>query len=224
MEIIQVAIADDEKMFADLLRQFIEKVAQISVVQVCYDGTTLLNYLSTTHHLPDVVLLDMRMPEMDGTEVLEKIRKLYPELKVIVLSSYYQRSFMGYMLKSRANAFIPKDLSPKDLVAIIERVVDHGHYFTSDQLSVMAEQISSRSPQPKFKPDEQLSDREMEVLTYICQQFTAKQIGEKLFISQSTVEGHKNNLLSKTGVKNTAGLVLYAVKNGLINPDELPLL
>ncbi|HAD97271.1 MAG TPA: DNA-binding response regulator [Cryomorphaceae bacterium] len=224
MNSIQVAIADDEKMFASLLHQFIEEFDHIHVIHVCHDGTALLEYLAQTEILPDIVMLDMRMQKMDGTKTLTVIRKHYPLLKVIMLSSYYQRTFMGFMLKSGVNAFLPKNIAPEKLVNVIEQVMERGHYFTEDQIEVMAEQISSRSPRPEFEPDSQLSQREQEVLHLICQQYTAREIGEKLFISQSTVEGHKNNLLLKTGMKNTAGLVLYAVKNNLINPEELPLL
>jgi DNA-binding NarL/FixJ family response regulator len=128
---------------------------------------------------------------------------------------------MGYMLKTGVNAFIPKEISPDFLMKVIHSVNEHGYYFSEEHVAVMRTQIAPKVPKPKLTKQEVLSERELEILKLICQQMTSQEIADKLFIARRTVEGHKGNLLLKTSVKNTAGLVIYAIQNNLINPDEL---
>lgn len=224
MSRIRLAIADDEQLFVELMVGYFGTLSQLETVCACHSGEALLHYLQTASQLPDLVLLDLRMKGMDGTDTLASIRQQFAALRVIVLSSHYKRSFMGFMLKSGANAFIPKDLKPSELVHIIDQVHRNGHYFMPDQVEVLAEQLSTRIPKPAFEAEDLLSDREKEVLRLLCQQLTAREIGEKLFVTQRTVESHKDSILSKTGMRNTAGLVVYAVKNGVIDLDDLPLI
>ena len=121
-------------------------------------------------------------------------------------------------------AFLPKEISPDRLPAIIETVYAQGCYFMPEQVGILREQISSRAPVPVTESENSLSARETEVLRLLCQQKTAKEIGEILFITQRTAEGHKNNLFVKTGVKNIAGLVIYAIQRGIIDIRELPVI
>ena len=218
---ISVAIVDDDKLVVELLSGFLSDHPHMQVVHTFHDGGDFVEALRTGTPPPDLVLLDLRMEGLNGVETTAVLRQEFPDIKIVVLSSFYKRSFMGFMLKSGVNAFVPKDLTTQQLTNIITEVYEKGHYFAPDQLDVIKEQLSSRVPQPSFEADELLSEREKEVLRLICQQLTAKEIGEKLFIAQRTVEGHKNSILLKTGAKNTAGLVLYAVQHRLIEPDGL---
>jgi DNA-binding NarL/FixJ family response regulator len=224
MKEIKLALVDDEKMFLSLLRDFLLEEEQMDVIETCYDGSEILSYLHKAESYPDVVIMDLKMKKIDGIEALQKIKANFPEVKVIILSSHYEISFSGFLFKAGVNAYLPKDVSPKALIDTVKKVALEDYYFSNDQFSTMASQISNRAPEPKFNAKDLLTSREKEVLRLICKQQTAKEIADSLFISQSTAEGHKNNLLSKTGVKNTAGLVLYAVKHNLIDLDELPLL
>ena len=148
----------------------------------------------------------------------------YPSVSVIVVSSHYQRSFMGFMLKMGVAAFLPKGISPIDLVEIIRTVHSQGYYFQPDQVNALRDQISSKSPKPSLEQEDSLSDRETEVLRLICQQKTAKEIADALFTTQRTIEGHKSSLFAKTGTKNIAGLVIFAIQHGVIRVEELPLI
>jgi DNA-binding NarL/FixJ family response regulator len=220
-EKISIAIVDDETLIVQLLEDYFRKVDSVQVVMKAYDGKEFIEQLKQTDKYPDIVLLDLRMKEMDGIETTTYLREHFPEIKIIVMSSHYMSSFMGYMLKTGVNAFIPKEISPDFLTNVIHSVKQHGYYFSEEHVEVMRTQIAPKVPKPKLTQQEILSEREMEILKLICQQFTSQEIADKLFIARRTVEGHKGNLLLKTAVKNTAGLVIYAIQNQLIDPDEL---
>jgi len=174
--------------------------------------------------LPDIILLDLKMTGMDGIEVTQSLKETYPDIKVIVISSHYQKLFMGFMLKTGVSAFLPKGISPVELVDIIRTVYKQGYFFKEDQMAVLREQIPAKAPKPVLQDEELLSEREKDVLKLICQQKTAKEIGDVLFITQRTAEGHKNNLFVKTGAKNIAGLVIYAIQQGVMSVEELPII
>lgn len=222
-EPIRIAIVDDEVLIVQLLDDYFRKSDTIDVVLKAYDGSELIEQLtcSEAEDHPDLVLLDLRMKEMDGVETTTILRERFPDIKIIVMSSHYMSTFMGYMLKTGVNAFIPKEISPDFLTTVIQSVSQHGYYFSEEHISVMRTQIAPKVPKPKLTKQEVLSERELEILKLICQQLTSQEIADKLFIARRTVEGHKGNLLLKTSVKNTAGLVIYAIQNNLINPDEL---
>lgn len=220
-EIINVALVDDDKLIIGLLRDFFLKKEFIDINIVAYNGEDFINKLNeSTTTIPDIVLLDLRMDKMNGIDTMAILKADFPSIKVVVLSSHYKRSFMGFMLKSGANAFLPKNIELGNLLNILNEVHHKGHYFLPEQLDVIKEQIASNTPKPSLDIQTLLSEREIEVLKLICLQHTAKEIGEKLFITQRTVEGHKNRVLLKTGVRNTAGLILYCVQHKLINPED----
>lgn len=218
---IKIGIVDDEVLIVQLLEDYFRKSDEINVVLKAYDGSELIKQLAETREHPDIVLLDLRMKEMDGVETTTVLKDRFPDIKIIVMSSHYMSTFMGYMLKTGVNAFIPKEISPDFLTTVIKSVSQHGYYFSEEHVSVMRSQIAPKVPKPKLTKQEVLSERELEILKLICQQMTSQEIADKLFIARRTVEGHKGNLLLKTSVKNTAGLVIYAIQNNLINPDEL---
>ena len=221
---IHLALADDDKLFTDLLAGYLNAHDQINVDFVVHGGQELIQQLGTASPLPEIVLLDLRMKNGDGLSTLETIKQESIPVKVMVLSSLYNQSFMGFMIKSGASAFLPKDLLPEKLIEIILEVHERGHYFLPEQVDVMRNQLSSRAPKPEVSDGMVLSEREEEVLRLICQQHTAKEIGEKLFVTTRTVEGHKNRIMQKTGARNTAGLVIYAVQHQLIDPNSLIIL
>ena len=154
-------------------------------------------------------------------DILEILKKDYPSIKTIIMSSHYKKSFMGFMLKMGASAFIPKGISPQNLLEIVKTVAQKGFYFEQDQIDIIREQVASKTPKPDLHDNTNLSTRELEVLRLICLQKTAKEIGDELFITKRTVEGHKNNLFLKSETKNIAGLAIYAIQNNIVNVDEI---
>ncbi|MBL4705265.1 MAG: response regulator transcription factor [Flavobacteriales bacterium] len=223
MSKISLAIVDDEALIVSLLSGFFHSQKEIEVCYTGESGEALVEMLYKHEVTPDVLLLDLKMKGESGVEVPEFLKVNFPTIKTIIMSSYYKKAFMGFILKTGAAAFIPKGVSSTELLNIIKEVSQKGFFFSPDQLEVIRDQVSSRSPQPNLKEEADLSERELEVLKLICCQKTAKEIGEQLFITQRTVEGHKNNLFLKTETKNIAGLVIYAIRNGVVKMDEVML-
>ena len=217
---IRIAIVDDEVLIVMLLCDYFLKHKKILVTLTANDGSTFIDCLRKVESIPDIVLLDLHMKGLNGIDTTTILKKEFPDLKIIVISSYYKKTFMGYMLKLGVNAFLPKGILPEQLAEAIEEVYNKGYYFVEEQIEAMRNQISSKTPAPSFSSEEELSEREIEVLKLICQQYTAQQIADKLFISPRTVEGHKSNLLLKTSARNLAGLVIYAVQKNIINIDD----
>lgn len=218
---IQLAIVDDSPMIVELLADYLEQQDHIHVCCKTFGGNPFLKALETDEVRPNTVLLDLQMADGDGIMTLEVLHKKYPSFHTIVMSSFYKPAYLGHMLKIGANAFIPKDIEKEELVNIVYEVDRKGHYFMPEQLEVMRKQLSRKVPEVQLDQRDVLSEREIEVLKLLCEQCTAKEIAEKLFVSQKTVEAHKSNLLSKTGAKNTAGLIIYAVQKRIIIPDEM---
>jgi len=217
---IKLGIVDDESLILNLLENFFNEQEDMEVLITNTSGTDLMDLLEKSSNIPDIFLVDFKMNDLTGTELTEALKIKYPEVRVILISSFYKKSLIGYMLRNNIDAFLPKGIEPKELARIIRIVNRRGHFFTNEQIDVMRTQISNKVPAPKFD-DEILSTREKEILIAICEQLTSKETAEKLFITSRTVEGHRNSLLQKTGAKNSAGLVIYAIKNNLYDPNDL---
>jgi DNA-binding NarL/FixJ family response regulator len=218
--IIRIAIVDDEALIVMLLSDFFSKNKRFEVLLTANDGLRLIEGLRKAELLPDVILLDLQMKELNGMDTTAIVKKEFPDIKIIVVSSYYKKTFLGYILKLGVNAFLPKGVHPEQLVEAIEEVYSKGYYFLEEQIGVIRSQLSSKTPVPNLISEDELSEREIEVLRLICLQFTAQQIAEQLFISPRTVEGHKSSLLLKTGTRNIVGLVIYAIQKNIINLDD----
>lgn len=219
---IKIIILDDDSLIVGLLQGFLSVQEGIEVLETFHDGRLFIEFLDTTGTIPDVLLLDMKMQGMDGVEVSQRLRDQFPEIKIIVISSHYHISFLGFMLKTGVASFLPKGVSPKELVHIVRTVHERGFYFMEDQMETIKEHLSVKSPKLILEQGNELSNREIEVLRLLCKQKTAKEIGTLLFIAQRTVEGHKNNLFIKTGAKNIAGLIIYSIQHSIIKIEDLP--
>ncbi|WP_426482098.1 response regulator transcription factor [Chryseobacterium sp. R2ACT005] len=217
---IKIGIVDDDLLFVQLLKKYIDHNGEYQVMLTSTGG---YQFLTEDSGSLDILILDLRMTNGDGLEVMSELAKRETETKIIVLSSFYRRSFMGQMLKMGAHAFLPKEIELEELLAVIKTVHHTGHYFSNDQIDVMRSQLSNKLPEFHAFSKNELTDREVDVLRLVCQQLSTKEIADSLFISPKTVETHKTNLMIKTGVKNMAGLVIYAVQNQVIDPNEIVL-
>lgn len=224
MKPISIALVDDETLIVALLSDFLGKQERIEILYTAESGEQFLDTLAAKDELPEVVVMDLKMKEMSGIDVLAVLNEKYPEIQTIIMSSHYKASFMGFMLKAGVAAFIPKGISPSGLLDIIVEVADRGFYFLPDQMEALREQVSAKAPKPVLEEKNKLSERELEILRLICFQKTAKEIAEELFIAPRTVEGHKNTLFAKTGAKNVAGLVIYAIQNKLVDAGDVPMI
>jgi DNA-binding NarL/FixJ family response regulator len=217
---IKITLIDDEGLITDLLDNYFKNDPLISVEGIYNNGKLFFEDLNNGTIQPEIILLDLKMKEMNGMEVTSILKENFPTIKIIIMSSYYKTSFMGFMLKSGVNAFIPKGISLEKLSDIIREVSKNDFYFMKEHVEIMKQQISSKVPQPKFSEKDKLTARELEVLNLICLQYTTQEIADKLFITVRTVEGHRSNLLLKSGVKNMAGLIIWAVQNELIDIND----
>lgn len=224
MKQIITAIVDDDTLVTKLLESYLNNQENIVVDFTAENGNELLLKLKKSLKLPDVVLLDLKMKEMDGTEITRILKSEYPCIKIMVMSSHYQKTFLDFMIKSGVAAFIPKGISPTLLIKAIETVHKNGVYFLDDQITNIKEEIHDKEEHTILEDDKLLTEREKEILRLISMQKTAKEIGEILTITPRTVEGHKNNIFIKTGTKNIAGLVIYAIQHHIVTTEELPLI
>lgn len=219
---IKLGLVDDEVLFLNGLRAILDQQEQLEVILTASGGQDFFDLLQTAPALPDVLLLDLRMQPMDGIEVTRQLKESHPDLKVIILSTYYRDSFLAYMVQLGVSAFLPKNLDVPTLVKAIEKVHEKGLYFTDEHVQSIQRQMMSgeQFQSPDVFSPVTLTKREKEVLHLICDQHSSPEIAEKLFVSTRTVEGHRNNLLLKTGARNTVGLVLFALLNNLIDVEK----
>lgn len=220
--VIRIAVAEDQALFRDCLVPRLNDLNKNTTVCLeVKNGRELLEQMDKSN-LPDIVLMDLNMPEMNGLETTRHLRADYPDLKIIILSVYTEPQYIAAMVEQGVNGYIAKNALFAEVQDAIQNVYRHGFYFNPDVLRAMqAGMVHKKGRTTTLDKAEQLTLREKEVLQLICQEFTAAEIADKLFISKRTVEGHRNNLLLKTGCRNTAGLVLFAIKNNLLDADML---
>lgn len=215
MNNISIAIADDEALFRRGMKLILNNYEDLEVGLEAENGIDLLDKLSIVDEQPAILLLDLKMPEMNGIEVAKIIRKQYADLKIIVLSTHFSRAFVVNMIELGAAAYLPKNSEPKEVVETIRSVVANGFHYSNEVMSIIRENLISKDKFNNQFPFE-LTSREKEILQLICEQFTTPEIADKLFISPRTVDGHRNNLLAKLDCKNIAGLVVFAVQNQVV--------
>jgi DNA-binding NarL/FixJ family response regulator len=214
---IKVAIADDHKIFRSGVINTLTPYENINVVFEAEDGAHLLQIMEEQQ--PDVILMDLKMPNMDGIQATIRIKERYPQVKIIILTMYEDDNFIVHLVENGANAYLLKNAEPDEIYEAICTTFEKGFYFNENVNLALLKKVLHKNKQqfkPTFKNEVQLNEREMEVLKLICDECTTQEISEKIFLSPRTVEGIRQKLLEKLNVKNTVGLVLYAFRNGLI--------
>ena len=172
--------------------------------------------LEKMENQPDVILLDLRMPVMDGVEAQQKIRKLYPDIKVIIVTMEDDEQYILHLINEGVNGYLLKNADPDEVELAIQKVVEKGFYFSEDiSKLVMKGLVSKDKHDMSIVLD--LNEREVEILKLICKEFTAAEIADKLNLSVRTIEGYRQKLLEKSGAKNMAGLVVFAIKHNLFH-------
>ena len=226
MSSIKYIITDDHKIFRHGLKYALSDDTQLQYVGEAENGKELLELLKTT--MPDVVLLDLKMPEMDGIEAVKQIRPLYPDVRILMLTSHDDEQFILHLIELGANGYLIKNAEPSEIKKAIHFVYNQGYYFNDLMNNAMLKKLSSvsnpeksqtypdKTPADKITTLVKLNDRETEVLKGICNELTTAQIAEQLYLSPRTIEGIRTTLIDKLGVKNVAGLVVYAIKNGIV--------
>jgi DNA-binding NarL/FixJ family response regulator len=211
MDKIRIALADDHQLFRNGLKILLGSFSEFEVVAEASNGNELLRAMETSPS--DIVLMDISMPEMDGVEATGILSRQLPGTRVIALSMYGEEEYYYRMIDAGAKGFILKDSDITDVHDAIIAVYKGGNYFSQELLYHVINRIKNREQEVKSSS---LSKREKEILLKICEGLSNHEIADSLFISKRTVDKHRANLLAKTGSKNTASLILYAIKNRLI--------
>lgn len=216
MHKIKIILVDDEELFRKGIFFLLQREENIEIIFEASNGDELMNFLKENSNHPDIILMDLKMPLLNGVEATKLIRNDFPEIKIIALTSYNTDSFISNMIKIGASSYLLKNASPAEMISTINQVFENGFYYNETVFEIINRQnISNFKPKSQYI-DITLTAREREVLELICQQMSTAEIAERLFISSRTVEGHRNNLLLKTEAKNVAGLVVFAIQNNIV--------
>ena len=215
-EIIKVAIADDHKIFRKGVILSMRSYTNIKFVMEADNGEELLAQIPEFE--PDVILCDLKMPVKDGIDTTKLITKNFPNIRVIILTMYEDERFVGHLMDCGAAGYLLKNTDPTEIKKAIMDVMRTGFYLNPFVNKVLIKKNYSKQKfNPSLTSEVVLSDREKEVLTLVCMEFTASEIASKMDISARTVEAIKDRLMERFGVKNSVGLVFYAMKNSLID-------
>lgn len=207
-----VMIVDDHALFRNGLKLLLNSFKDFKVVAEASNGVEFLNTIDV---LPiDIVLLDIEMPEMNGITAAQKALEKIPDLKIITLSMYGDEDYYYKMVEAGVCGFLLKDSDIDEVYAALCSVVDGKNYFSQELLQNILRNIKNTEDEPEEFYD--LSAREIEIIDLICKGLSNLEIGEKLFLSKRTVEKHRANILEKTDTKNTASLVMFAIKNKIV--------
>ena len=212
---IKIALVDDEILFRKGISFLLQREENIEIIFEASNGDELISQLNEREIKPDIIIMDLKMPVLNGVEATKIIKKIFPDIKIIALTSYDTKSFIANMIQVGAVAYLIKNTTPKDLIHTINEVAKKGFYYNENVLKTIQETIVSPKNARGGLETSFLSPREIEILQLICQQKTTAEIAEHLFLSPRTIEGHRNNLLLKTESRNIAGLVVYAIQNEL---------
>jgi DNA-binding NarL/FixJ family response regulator len=217
---IQLVIADDHEIFRDGLALMLSRQKNMVLAGQASDGRELLKIVREKR--PDVILMDIKMPHMDGIEATKILTGEFPDLKIVALSMFTEENLIVEMLEAGAKGYLLKNADKQEILDAIGSVMEDKTYYCRDTSSTLANMIVKSNFNPYRKREIiTFSERETEIILLICKQLTAQEIGDAVFLSRRTVEGYRTRILEKMNVKNTAGVVIYALKNKLISEKDL---
>lgn len=212
---ITIAVVDDQYLFRQGMISLLKEFDDLAVITEASNGKELLEKMKLK--LPDIVLLDLEMPVMDGIETTIAIKHRYPKVKIIILTMHTDDEFIVHLLEKGASGFLPKDKDIEVVVDAIHSIMENGYYFDEHISKAMVKDlVKTKKVNPSFTT-KHLSEKEILIINLICGENTNKEIADKLGVSTRTIDSHRENILIKTGSKNTAGIVMYAVKHNLLD-------
>jgi two-component system, NarL family, nitrate/nitrite response regulator NarL len=213
MQRIKIFILDDHQMLIDGLKALLVSDSQFEITGTSTNGKTALELISKNP--PNIVLTDINMPEMDGIEFTRAVRKKYPQIKVLALSMFGEKSTISEILDAGASGYILKNTGKEELINALLKISSGGMFFSDEISAEMMKTLSERG-QKKEEEKIHLTEREKEIIQLIAKEYSNAQIGEKLFISERTVETHRKNIFRKANTKTIVGLIKFAMENKLI--------
>jgi len=214
---IKVAIADDHEIFRDGLRIMLQKQPDIKLIAEAGDGKELIDQVEKEQ--PDIIISDVKMPRMDGVAATRYLSGHYPQIGIIALTMFDEEDLIIDMLEAGAKGYLLKNADKHEIVEAIKSVYNQQPYYCRHTSHKLAQMVAKSKFNPyKPQPRPEFNDRELEIITDICNGLTSKQIAEKIFLSVRTVEGLRMKIMEKMDVKNTAGIIIYAIKHNLYTP------
>ncbi len=220
---VNIILVDDHKLIRDGISSYLNSAPdKYNLVGEAENGKQALEQIALRS--PDLVITDLNMPEMDGLELIKEIRKRYPSIKIIVLSMVDEAQYIKQVLKLGANGYLLKNSGAEDVKNSVDTVMGGDTYYSTEVTSVIMNQLVSGGKNKKvsrFENDFTLTNREKEILNLIVKEYNNGEIADKLFISIRTVDAHKRNMIEKTGSKNIAGLLVWALKNNIVEDEDL---
>lgn len=211
---IKIMIADDHPLMIDGIKTTLADSPEVEIVADASNGYEVLKHLENDLKV-DVILMDINMPKLDGLDCTKRVTKTYPDTKIIALSQHSEKRFVKRMIKYGAAGYLLKDATRDDLIEAIQKVHKGEKYFCPRlSMSLVNQELKLENTSSLFP---KLTERELEILNLICKEHSTQEIADKLFISFHTVESHRANLMHKSGTKNTAGLVRWAVENDFVD-------
>lgn len=216
MEAINIILVDDHTLFRDGIKSILDDEENIHVIEEAQNAQVLFEKLEHQH--PDLVITDIGLPDMSGIEVTKKITKLYPDIKILILSMHNNEEFILSSLRAGANGYLSKDIESAELLEAIHSVMNGKIYFNKEISQTIINNYRAGAPvHSEPVGSNSLTDRETEVITLVGEGYINKEIADKLCISVRTVDAHKSHIMQKLGLKSSVDMVKYAIKNKLIN-------
>lgn len=222
-KVINIGLVEDQFLFREGMKAILSSYEEFNVVMESEDGFSVMDKIAASDEKPDVLLVDLSLPkqgdnDFDGIAVTDVVVENHPNIKILILSVHDDDAFIAELIERGAHGYLIKDSDPEEVVEAIKAVHEKGSYINQKTLLAIQKKMNQKhKTSTKKSQDEALTKREIDVLRLVCQQKTTGEIADELFISSKTVDGHRNNLLQKTHSRNVAGLVLYAMKKGLID-------
>ncbi|MBW2936619.1 response regulator transcription factor [Aureisphaera sp. CAU 1614] len=208
-----VVVVDDHNLLSQAIGGLVEGFEEFSVLYTCKNGQELLDKINDTKKIPDIVLMDVNMPILNGIETTQQLYKDYPDIKVLALSIEEDEKTILKMLRAGAKGYLMKDVKKSELEKALLEVMEKGFYHTNTVTKVLVDSLSdSEENKIVFK------EREMIFIKYACTEMTYREIAEKMFLSTKTVEGYRDAVFEKLKLRNRTGLVIYAIKNKIFIP------
>ncbi len=212
---INVIVVDDHKIFMDGFKMVIESIKDVKLIGQAFNGKEFIDLIKKKK--ADVVFMDINMPVMNGVNATKEALKYQPDMKIIALTAYGDIDYINKMLMAGVEGYMLKDADYEEVEEAIHSVMAGKNYFSKEVLVTLTKNsLAERDNKKRKKEFPHLSGREMEVLQLMCKGFSKKEIAQKLFISERTVEKHKENLMQKTNTKSSVNLVIYAIKNKIV--------
>ena len=208
----KVVVVDDHTLLLEAIGGLVRDFETFEVPYLCKNGQELLEKLKFPNNIPDVVLMDINMPLLNGIETTKILNEQFPEIKVLALSVEENEKTILKMLRAGAKGYLMKDTKKEILEEALNQVIEKGYYHTNTISKILIGSLT------KDETEITLKEREIEFITYACTEMTYKEIAGKMFLSPKTIEGYRDSIYEKLNLKNRIGLVLYAIRNGLFTP------